>query len=596
MIQKRLIGLLLGLLVLPNLVSAAEAARLRRIVPADAFFYVGADDLTALREQLEKTPMGRFWNDPAVQTFFEPLRGKIDEGWKELLEGTPIPQDWSRLLPGEALFFSPDLVDHGRWEEIPLCFAAKTGLPRDQYVTILNEYINKLPPDAEKRQYAFKGVTVRMIEYRESLEVPGETEGPEGAPRPQEINAPAYFQYAFDDDVILVSDGDEKVMRDMVNRLKSAPESDIEDQTAVKHAMALTTPKGRITGFISTKHLAAALVRKMSADLGPELKTNIEGLGLQDLDGMAISLHLGERQVEIGFAVGVPQQGRGIVSILRRFRASPYATLAWTPASALVYSSFCSDWKGMYTDLRAAVRQFSPFLDMTIGMAENEAKINIAEVLGTFAGEIGYFTMQEPGSTGEPPTTVMITVKDSQRLGESIDSILLSLGEQFNFDRAEFLGHTIRTARPILPDNFPPEMREQVEQSMPKWVLTDDVLAISESLTALKEFLQLKSGKRKENFGATEDFKAGRSLLPDKVDAIKVTRLDEVGELLLRQLLSAGETPGFKEMVSNIVSLSSPPPAETVQKYFGVAVSGTNLGPDALTSRGIFRSAGTAQK
>ena len=124
-----------------------------------------------MREQLVKTAFARFWDDPAVQRFLAPAREMIKSWWAEVRQEVSIPEDWQKYFPGEIVLFSPAWHEPGEWEDPPVSLAAEMGLPSERYVELFNEYIKTLPPDAEKSQYTVQGVTVRMIKYREVVEV-----------------------------------------------------------------------------------------------------------------------------------------------------------------------------------------------------------------------------------------------------------------------------------------------------------------------------------------------------------------------------------------------------------------------------------------
>lgn len=596
---KRLPGLLVIALSLPGIADAAEAVKLRRLVPKDAFFYVGVDDVTQIRALWDKTSLARFWKDPAVRQFTAPLRKEIEKGWQEFKEEENISDDWPSYLPGEVVFFSERIRREGEIFEMPMCFAAKTGLPRERYLKLINKYLETFPPDARKRQYTAEGITVRMAEYREELparERPMMPMPNAGAPAPvadAPKSFPAYFQYAFADDVILLSDGDESVMRGMIRRLKTPPGETVADVSALKRVRGLLPGDGHVTGYLAVNQFFGLLLDQIKAATamagaagGPAQMFNPGALGLDRFQGIGLGVHLSEQRFTIAAAVDLPQQGPGLVAILRKIRRSPLSTLAITPSTALSYSSTAVDWAGLWNEVRSLIRAFAPPADFTLTMLiqgwENNLGMKIPDILGAFGEEFSYFVSVPPGPSKKPQYTVLIAVKDQQRLRQTIDTLVTFLHGRARLDATEFLGHTIRTVRPMASPGTDLEAPGGEEEFQLSWVLANDVLAISGSMDSLKQVLQLKTGKRKDSLATSALYREARALLPKKLDGFEFVEAGGFAELFLGQLLEMGRGLEAGQGDDAPFDFKASITGETARRYFGLIASGTQIDANGI--------------
>jgi hypothetical protein len=205
----------------------------------------------------------------------------------------------------------------------------------------------------------------------------------------------------------------------------------------------------------------------------------------------------------------------------------------------------------------------------------------VRTILQSLGEELAYFAVPRPGSPGMPRYTILLAVKDATQMRQAISSLLTLAQGNVEIQANEFLGHTIRTVKPVLPGV--PQDAQKPEFS---WVLTDDFLVMSASSEALKEVLQFKAGKRRDSLARTKTYSQARALLPEKLAAIEFTDVGTIGEIYVRQLNAASAQPALRSMLGQLFDFTVSLPPSTVLENFGLAASGLvvdNTGLSALS-------------
>ena len=583
---------LLIVLVAAISTARAQAPKLFDVPPSNAFVCVGVSDTTQLRAQWAKTPIAQLWKDPAVQQFTAPGRKKFAEWWSEKLAGNEALRDkWVAYFPGPVVFFIDAMIWHedlGEME-IPLCFAGKIGLPREEYMKFINDFMAKLPPDAAKSQYEVNGVQVRMAKYTQEFErdQPASPFGP-SAPQPatpSPVKVPCYFQYAFAGDVLLITDGEEAIMRRMVNRLQKPVQDSLLNQPSIKRTRALLADPAQIIAYCDLKQAVGAWLKDTQAQQPIQL-VNLKALGLQELGGLAAAISLSEQKVASALALDLPQTGPGVVGIVRQLRPSPLRTAALTPGSALSYDSFAANWVGLYDEIRNTIKSVVPMADAGLAMGisnfETEQKISIRGILNAFGEEVGYCTLTLPKEPNDPKLVFLIAVKDAKYLQQSIDTLLQTAQGWVRVTPSEFLGFQIRSATPVAPPG------EAAPGPMISWVFTNDFVILGDSTDALKEVLQFKAGRRTDSFAATPIYRQARAALPPKVDGLGIQNTGALAETLLGKLAEIARQPGFQGSFGEIFDTSRAIPADIARRYVGLGASALLVEPTGLAMVGFI--------
>jgi len=594
--------------LLPSLVAADQARDLSKLAPSDCFFFLAVPDATLLRNQWEKSPVGRFFNDPAVRKFSKPLRDEISNKIKELERRTAFNlAELDVYFPSEIVLFSQRLTERGEYFEIPLCFAAKTGLPRQRYLDVINRYIATLPPDAEKSRYKVGPVTVGQVNYRKEI----------ATGRPVSLSAtsgtvPAHFQYAFAGDVLLVTDGDASVMRRMIARLGNPPRESVADTPSLKRVNKLLAQGPQVVGYFAVGQIFDQLVRQFrkAAQENPLLNAfNPEALGIGRIKGFAAGCRFDEKRITVAATLDLPSEGPGVVAfppdlmkvptldlpsegpgvvaVLRHLRHSPLESAKIVPASAISYSSWAADLPGLYREARTMLQASAPPSSLALSMflANLEAKLQmrVEDILATFAGEIASFSLARPGTATGTSNVYLFAVKDPKGLSRAINAIVAALQGKAKFESSRFLGYTIHTLRAEIPAGVAPPDAGPTPQFTIAWATTPDFLVVSDSTDGLKQVLELKAGKRTDSLARAAIYRRARLAMPRAISSFTLTDLGASGEIALREMMGFLSQPGADQFVGEWFDPSSPIPAETARRHLGLEAAAGIIEQNAIS-------------
>jgi hypothetical protein len=256
----------------------------------------------------------------------------------------------------------------------------------------------------------------------------------------------------------------------------------------------------------------------------------------------------------------------------------------------MTYSSWAIDWTGLYQELRKTIRAAAPPLDYLINqrIMATTTEAEILEVLNSLGQEIAYFTSAQPGKPDLPRTTVLMAVKDRERLGKWIDSLIAAPQIKTHIRTTEFLGYEIRALRPQMSrDELPPgggvpDMGQLV------WVLTDDFLVVGGTADPIKEVVQLKAGKSRESLAGTKEYREARALLPRKIDAFEYSEVGALVEMILRQWEGIAKEPALQATLGGLFDFSISLPPATARRYFGLAASGALIDDEGISMQMVF--------
>lgn len=595
--NRRTYGLawLVVAVVLTQVAGAAAPARVQDAVPPDALAYIGVSDVTKLREAWAKTSLARFWQDPAIQRFTAPGRKKLDEWWQQMAkENELFREKWQTYFPGEIALFVDRPIMHGTEPEFPVFVAAKMGLEPSRYQAQLDKLIATLPPDAKKSEYTVGAVKVRMIRYQQASD-----EKPEpGTPRVTAVKPSSYIQYAFAGDILVVSDAPEESMKKVLGRLQNPAGPGILERPAIQRARNMLGKQSQIVVYGALDQLIEMLGKYMAElqKAGPMQAFSFSALGLQGIGGLALAVDMDEKRIAFAMALDVPQQGTGVVALLRQVRPSPLASLAITPDSALQYTSFAASWVGIYDTIRSTLQKAVPAADVAVGMAlaqiETQNQIRIRDIIAAFGDELAYMTYPPQGvpkgassaDVIEASAAFVIAVKNAQTLRTGLDKLIqFAQGQQAKVETTDFLGFSIRTIAMGEPDPATPQRRNSMSV-----VITDNFVILSQSIDTVKQMLQLKAGKAANSLANSADYKKARALLPAKIDSFEMSRMNLISQMLLPVINNLLEAPGIGEGAQELVDKAAIPPPEVLQRYFGLAVGGMVLEPAGFSTISIM--------
>jgi len=510
---------------------SARAGDLIPLLPKTTLVAVGVSDVGGLADAWESTPLGAAMKDPGLSNVLKPVDQQIKKAPQLFQEnwGFPLEKVKDLTSGGAAVFLTKYEWTTEEVYEFDACFVAEIKAEDHERVRgVVEKMLEKTPVDARRSRYTFKGETVYVTQFIREVEmgVPrldprtGKTDVPTPAPGSalalvEEV--PIVIQYALTDTYVIVCEGRNEPIRDIIAALKD-PAERLGQTPGYRRVAESPLGKGTVTGW-----LAAGRAWSIFADhikqVNPD--TDLSSLGLQDLGGLLVRVGLTPEAIAADLALETPKSPRGIPAmILMPGRDNPLKTASLCPATVSSYSSVLYDGQRLWTGLRAILIQFLPqvwgFVNMQISQYNQMFGIDLERgVIGTMGGELAVYRREPPSLQNRFDTagrfgsmTLLLGLRDGKTFRQNHERMFQVLtGEpyQLPIQKTTYLDYDIWRFRQDPSLEMP---------TVPAWTLTDGFLAVSSDSEELPGFLRAWSGKAEVTLADDPDFKAALGQFP----------------------------------------------------------------------------------
>ncbi len=590
---------------------AADAPALSDIVPGETLLYVETRDLKGLDQAWRKTPFARMWDDPKFQSFLKPSKMKVQEVRNDFETEIGMKcEQFKQVFEGEIAVFLGDvqLPGPGGSGEPALSWGVLARVPkperRQEVKRIIEEKVigPSVPENARRASNTFKGVTIHSVQFREPVEMPtpanaSTTVTPTAAQTPsttQTQGALVRYEYAFADDVCLLTEGPRDFMKQAITNYFDAKEG-----KPVTGALAPTPNYAKTRRLLDEKQDVAVYVnveRALSIFLKtPEAqmyKQPIAALGAQEIE----SLSLGGKfwpdgALAVNLLLTTQPQPKGLASLLVRESPNRLASLELTPGNAIAYQSFAFDLANAYALLRGiltqAAPQFLPIVDMYEGSLQQKTGVRIStDILSRIKGEIATCTIpaEKKGTAAASLADMFDTVYFVEFAGEAGDlpgklsRVVSAFFEgQTSAPKVETLPFEGTTIYAFKSDRLAAQTGASAGEATEfSFATVNSFLVFARDSEALKNtILRAKGQAKTPGLASREDYKRMLAQLKPGYAGVDWSDNKKAVKLAL-------ENSQVIEVLNSLdlFDTSALPPAEDFARYLDQSIGATYTGPD----------------
>jgi hypothetical protein len=486
--------------------SAAE--KLLTVIPDDVVGFIATSGGDELKPAFEKTILGRIWNDPGVQTFYQSIKKELlNKVKQEVPDDRAKPVDIAvELAP--LVLKRPMVIGASRKE-------AKAGPPIYGFAIF-----DAGPRKAEIASAIAKleGLAFEGLDEDDRIEIKIGDITMRGLKDAEEV--PAYWGWVENYFVFAINDGEGlavKYVRGNINRpmpgyLMAVP--------GTGDALAVYIDREKVFNVLS-----AIASMEGDADEFNAVKTVIKELGLANIKTIAARMGFSGSDTVCNKLVKLGGPRTGLLASLGTIELSMFDTV---DAGAVNAASINCDIGGIYDTVMRAIKVASPedaYPEIQEGIAEfeSEAKANIRRgLIESLAGPMIFYSLPA-GVMMEAPTggVVVIAKLKDVRLWEKTVTALGDFAKAHSEGMLQ-VSSQVQDGRTFHCWVIPPLAMMQV---MPTWTIVNNHVVIG-SNTALcnKAAKQVASAKTGGNsLRTTEGFRKVATRLPNNLICFSYT-------------------------------------------------------------------------
>jgi len=594
---------------------------------------VSASDPFALQSAWKASPPGMLAADPRLVEAREAFRRKMRSKVQELENDWRISlRDLRETLTGGCAVFTT-LYEWMNPEvyEFDLCFLAEMDGNSARARALIERALDKTPVDARRMRRTHRGETIYEVRWtqRYSVSAPvlppghsgGEYEefGPAETPAPGSAAAvaeevPIVVQYALVDRWLIVCEGHREPIRAIIDALKDPARRLGQNADFRRASRALGEPGAiqfwaRPGQFWKTYADHQKQIRQAGGESGAASGAGSRpgaggggpdwsALGLQDLGGALVNLHIQPDQIRLDAAVVFPDNLRGpLAPLFRPGKFNSLATASLVPPDALSYSSTLIDGQELWSALRETLIRFMPaawgVFNLQIQNTNREFGIALERgLIGSIGGELATYQRRPPSRrarTGvwsrakSESSTFLIGLRDGRSFRQNASRLIAALRkEPYNvpLDSFAYLDQDVW---------FIDEKVDLPMLTRPAWTSTDQALLITSDSQELPGLLRALAGRGEKSLASTPEFQSAVAQFPaeGRLGFSYITSEDVAGTIgaasfLLSRFGNLGEwipqvplRPG--------VAADGPASTEWMQRYLGPLVMTSAMQPRLWT-------------
>lgn len=578
----RLVSIILTLCLLAPLTRAAED--FAAYAPEDAFFFVSAGDMGALREAWPATAPGKLWADPEIQKATADMR---QEFWTKLdpaLEDAGLTRDdISKLLPGQLAFWAESLDEYKPNEYGFVLMAERTG-DASKYVELIDKIVAEtIEVEVQRAKETQAGLDVYTIRW-------------DVAPTltPAEQNTPvAQFTkhsilYAFPEGrLVVVWDGDESIERMM--RRKDGGNGSLAAAEDF-HSMASAFGPKQVRVYSPLGSTLRSFIDSVVNVIGEAPPIDFEALGAYDIRSLGYAISFDEDAIHYQSQLRLEPNARGIARALTSVKAFDPSLMRAVPAEPISFSASGVDMAGALTELIKAVRLASTEGAGLIGMIFSQANMQLgvsveAELIPALGDQLVNFVARPVEAGDDPNQITVMTLKSAEPIRKALTGFKTQIAPGAIGDGESFLGYTVYDVRD--PSG---EDAEASGESLYCFALNESQIVFGEDGALVRETLRRLAGKDTNNY-----FDSGKFTPPSGPSGATLTSASrtDLGAFAAAVAGMARQRMAFAaEMAKAYGGEAGPAPEipgdEIFERYLGEANNCVWKTPDGLLGEGSF--------
>ena len=484
----------------PVVAANSPVENMVKVLPDDVLFFYATSGGDSLKPAFEKAILGKVWNDPGVQTFYESIKkqllSKIELEVKDPNEGKAIDiiQDFVKSALSRPIIIGAALKEPTKGFPPVFGFAILDSGPRKEQIAAALTKLESLKDEGDIVDITIG--TAKMHGPKDCGDVPG------------------YWGWVENYLVFAINDGEGLAMKYLSKSRFISPDY-LKKVHGSGDAIAMYADFQKIAGIVS----AIAQQEEEAAEKLNLAKGVINGLGLNNVKSIKERVGFAGSDLVGNCFLEIPAPRTGL---LAHFKTINMETFDMVDANAMSTSAINCYMAGIYdTAMKAAqIAAGDDFEDIeeVINEIEEELNFKIRQgLLESLSGEMVFYIL--PGSVmPQSPQGGQVAIaglKNAQLLEDTLSALgklaaeksdgMIQVSSQVQEDR------TVHTWA-IMP--------MAMMQIMPSWTIIGDKVVIGSNPTLLNLAIeQISSGKK--SIRSTEGFKKATANLPDNLIALK---------------------------------------------------------------------------
>ena len=568
------------------------------LLPPETVLLVDIQNMSGLKQQLEKTNFYKLYKDPAMGLFFDDLKTKWREISRErkdkplgILAGVDeLPEGRIAL----ALVFNERLKDVN---EPPLLLITQWGENINKIKEAVGKTVKQFVEDGSHRKTeGYRGVDITTIILQSSKTV--------------------YFCFIED---CLIGTGDLEALKFVIAHLRGASSPTLADDNDYSSTMRAVKSQGseQIACYVNIKQLIKTAI---NADSEGKAKTMIGNLGLDNVTSFGCAIVPGTLPTASGRSffgkafLKIKGQKKGITKMLE-VESAPLRAPRFIPNSVYSLSFVNLNINKAYSELGNILSSFSPqfaalmYMPLIPSSSQGEPpmqiKAGIVDHLGSQIIIAQSINDDVSGAdmTGSKTSLIAIAIENRGALEKSLSLLHSKMLAANNPDASrQFLGHTIYLLdfQGFLPGMIPGAGRPMQNSNrgqipkMPKYAftVTDTHLIFSEE-SSVERALRTLNSTETVSVDSERWFNVAKSSIPSLVGLVTLQNNTVSGKYLwsgmrnLSKLMNKDKESNLEMGVGGRISVVPKmlfdqagadlfdfgllPEFDVVKKYFGLS-------------------------
>jgi hypothetical protein len=486
--------------------GAHAAPPVTTLLPESTFLVAGTPNWTAMREGIERSPLGGLWEEPSIRAFLRPLTE--DFGSEFGLTGTDSVisvDEFNRLFPGQIYVGIQRFSLVNGAPDIAPFFVAETSQP-ERVLEIVDTLLERAGAQQQRDTYAVQDVTVQRNALRigADSDIPGMETQTDPFTGTKQGSSGAMSERAFtlhtavSDGLVMMSI--DQPLEAVISNLRGGGDGGLAASEVTQRAANLI---GNPQGDLVFQMNFAPVDQMIRSSPDTQQYFNAAALGIGDFETLNLVVDFGPDSTENWTALTLKPNPTGLGRLLRHAHAGEYSALDWVPANVASVSGLGYDIPAAYNDFKMILMNASPMMGMMISSGLMSANSSLGfdvenDLIRSLGDEfVTYTPLPAEGAEGEVSPSVMIFSLSNPTGLESVFARLSAepvvgstqvSGQTQALIRKEFLGQPFYTPPPVFND---PDMAAQ----LPAFAVVGGQLVFSTSVPELQSVIAASQGQ-----------------------------------------------------------------------------------------------------
>lgn len=482
--------------------ESSPAEKLVTVLPDDTLGFVTTSGGDSLKPAFEKTILGRIWNDPGVQTFYQSIK-------KELL--------------AKAKQEMPDANDTKIFDTAESFI--RQVLARPFVIGAARKDAAQSPPiygfvifDAGPRKAEIAAGLAKLESLADEGDIVEIEVGSVKMHGPKDTNdVPGYWGWVGNYLVFAINDGNGLAMKYLQGKARPALPS-LQNIPGTGDALAVSLDREKIFNFLRTLTKSEGDEEKFST-----IETVIKELGFDKLTILTARVDFDGPDIVINTLLEIQQPRTGILTHLKSINLEMFDMVDAGAMSALALNC---DMEAIYDTVMKAISaaEGEDFAEIEKAMAEMETEVKFKRsqeplegLLESLSGEMVFYVL--PSGAVMHPLQKSYIVVAKLKNAKLWEETMVAL-EKYAMEKSDGMvqiSSQVQEERTVHTWGIMPLA---AMQTMPSWTLLGDKVVIASNPTMLKSVVdQIDSGT--QSIRTTEGFKKATAKLPNNVIFIR---------------------------------------------------------------------------